>query len=54
MKALVSTIVISLFFVMIASSVSHAQQNGWEESFFMANKAYKEGRFEDAVKGYEA
>jgi tetratricopeptide (TPR) repeat protein len=53
MKALLSAIVIPLLFVMMASFVSQAQQNGWEESFFMANKAYKEGRFEDAVKGYE-
>ena len=26
--------------------------NGWEEDFFKANQAYREGRFEEAIDGY--
>jgi tetratricopeptide (TPR) repeat protein len=27
-------------------------ENDWEEAFFKANQAYKEGKFQEAVKGY--
>lgn len=30
------------------------QSNGWEEVFFKANQAYKEGRFQEAVDGYSS
>jgi tetratricopeptide (TPR) repeat protein len=32
---------------------SEAGTNGWEEIFFKANQSYGEGRFEDAIRGYE-
>lgn len=31
---------------------SEAKTNGWEEVFFKANQAYKEGHFEEAIDGY--
>jgi len=32
---------------------ANARTNGWEEIFFKANQAYKEGRFHEAIKGYD-
>ncbi|MDY6838282.1 MAG: hypothetical protein SWH78_09935 [Thermodesulfobacteriota bacterium] len=31
---------------------SDARANGWEEVFFKANQAYKEGRFQEAIDAY--
>ena len=30
-----------------------AQNNGWEDLFFRANQAFKEGHYQDAIDGYE-
>ncbi|MDY6952569.1 MAG: tetratricopeptide repeat protein [Thermodesulfobacteriota bacterium] len=38
--------------VLLLTFPSEAKTNGWEELFFKANQAYKEGRFHEAVDGY--
>ena len=44
----------SLFSVLLSLTVGHSgESEQWEEVFFAANKAYKEGRFHDAIEGYQ-
>jgi tetratricopeptide (TPR) repeat protein len=38
--------------ISVPALCSQAKTNGWEELFFKANQAYKEGRFQEAVDGY--
>ncbi|MDY6987038.1 MAG: SH3 domain-containing protein [Thermodesulfobacteriota bacterium] len=38
--------------VCLLAASSEAETNGWEEVFFTANQAYKEGRFEEAIDRY--
>jgi len=38
--------------VLLLTVRSEANPNGWEEVFFKANQAYKEGRFHEAIDGY--
>ena len=40
--------------VFLLPCLAFAQSDDLEESFFKANQAYKEGRFEEAAEGYEA
>lgn len=32
---------------------SEARTNGWEEIFFKANQGYRDGRFQEAIQGYD-
>jgi hypothetical protein len=41
-----------LLMIAIPGAEVHGQGNNFEETFFKANNAYKEGRYEDAVKDY--
>jgi len=48
--------VISISILMMAVFLIHdseARTNGWEEFFFKANQAYREGRFHEAIRGYD-
>lgn len=38
--------------VLVPALNAGAQTNGWEELFFKANQAFKEGRYQDAIDGY--
>ncbi len=38
--------------VSLADNLGDGSDSGWEETFFKANEAYREGRFQSAVKGY--
>ena len=53
MKSLFYAIIIPLLLFAVSISETIPQQKNWEEIFFKANQAYREGRFEEAVKGYE-
>ena len=39
--------------VFMPTSDAGTRTNGWEEIFFKANQAYREGRFQEAIKGYD-
>lgn len=54
MKGLIRYLVIFFSIVLLLPPVVSAQNNGWEESFFKANQAYKDGQFQEAIEGYEA
>ena len=43
------------FFILLVFPISKAkaQPNGWEDIFFEANQAYRDGRFLEAVEGYD-
>lgn len=50
-KGIGLTIVILVTALCVASDAG-AAANGWEEDFFKANQAYREGNFQEAIKGY--
>ena len=49
---LLLTIVLSGPTLSLAENPGNGSKSGWEETFFKANEAYREGRFQEAVKGY--
>jgi tetratricopeptide (TPR) repeat protein len=51
-KVICSVITVLSIFHIFTTNVL-ANENHPEEAFFMANQAYKEGRFQDAIDGYE-
>ena len=53
MKGVIRYLVLGLTIILLPFT-ANAQGNGWEESFFKANQAYKDGQFDAAVEGYEA
>jgi tetratricopeptide (TPR) repeat protein len=38
---------------LISAYNTEAQKDAWVENFFIANQAYKENRFQDAIDGYK-
>jgi tetratricopeptide (TPR) repeat protein len=50
MKRLIWPVAFTLLCILAASAGGENEQ--WEEVFFRANQAYKEGRFQEAVDGY--
>ena len=46
------TIIILILVILCLFPTARGQQGNGEEIFFKANQAYKDGRFEEAVKGY--
>lgn len=45
--------IVFLVMVLLPTVGTGAETNGWEEVLFRANQAYKEGRFQEAVDGYD-
>lgn len=52
MKRIVWSPLVALIFLVSVTTGIAAENQQWEETFFAANQAYKEGRFQDAVDGY--
>ncbi|MEA2040503.1 MAG: hypothetical protein U9N82_11880, partial [Thermodesulfobacteriota bacterium] len=48
-----AALTVILLMVFLLTSVSQGLANGWEETSFKANQAYKERRFKAAIDGYE-
>ena len=51
MKSFIPIYILAMAVFLIHAS--EARANEWEETFFKANQAYREGRFHEAVKGYD-
>jgi tetratricopeptide (TPR) repeat protein len=45
-------VLLVLFLMLFPPIYAEAGDSGWEETFFAANQAYREGRYEDAIRGY--
>jgi tetratricopeptide (TPR) repeat protein len=52
LKKYLSWILAFLLLALFLSSLQAGENGLWEEVFFKANQAYKEGRFQEAVEGY--
>jgi tetratricopeptide (TPR) repeat protein len=50
--AVIIVLILSWPGIHLSGATITTPENDWEEAFFKANQAYKEGRFQEAVKGY--
>ena len=53
MKKYICLTIVILLGGLISAYNTEAQKDTWVENFFVANQAYKENRFQDAVDGYK-
>lgn len=51
MKQFISILILAM--ALFPATDADARTNGWDEVFFKANQAYREGRFREAVQGYD-
>ncbi|MBU1053557.1 MAG: SH3 domain-containing protein [Proteobacteria bacterium] len=52
MRTFKALIIIIFVLAILPITASHSQTSGWEETYFKANMAYKQGRFSESVDGY--
>ena len=52
MRRFVSLTIFTLLLLFPLSAPDSAEDRSWEEVFFRANQAYREGRFQEAIDGY--
>lgn len=52
MRTFEHVIIIALVLSVMPITAGYCQTSGWEETFFKANMAYRQGRFQEAADGY--